>query len=220
VQEIGQPSSSGGHIPDRPPGRADPWIVARTCTSPELTARLLAEEPGFASLPKRRVDKISRMLTFLFLRTREWALIWAESVSGPARRYQIVHRIRRGVGAEEIRELARTVAFRTGASIGLLAANVSVALGREWSKFTNSHVHFDAEEEITRVLEFDVPPGGMDIALWQLEERLTRRLALRRGVSLQDPLPKWIDTALTVPVRSIRVPTAVLRTVTRTRSGD
>jgi len=39
-----------------------------------------------------------------------------------------------------------------------LAANVSVALGREWSKFTNSHVHFDAEEEITRVLEFDVPP--------------------------------------------------------------
>jgi len=60
----------------------------------------------------------------------------------------------------------------------------------------------------------------MDIALWQLEERLTRRLALRRGVSLQDPLPKWIDTALTVPVRSIRVPTAVLRTVTRTRSGD
>lgn len=98
MQEIGQPSSSGGHIPDRPPGRADPWIVARTCTSPELTARLLAEEPGFASLPKRRIDKISRMLTFLFLRTREWALIWAESVSGPARRYQIVHRIRRGVG--------------------------------------------------------------------------------------------------------------------------
>lgn len=218
MHENGPPSFPGvrvGQGLDELPGLATPWTVSRAITAPDLTRRLLAGEPGWAGLPTRKIDTISGILTFLFQQTKTWTLVWAESVAGPAR-FGSVRTVRSGAGIEEARELARTAGMKVGAEGDVWVAAASAELSSEWTKLTNSKVRIDNEAESTRVLQFDVPPGGMDIALWQLEVRLTRRLVLRPGARLPEPLPDWVEIAIASPVRSVRIPTDITRSLTRT----
>ncbi|WP_290054344.1 hypothetical protein [Amycolatopsis solani] len=194
---------------------AAPWTAARAVTAPELTRRLLVDEPGFFGLPQAELADAANTLTFLFQHTKVWRLLWAESVAGPAL-FRDSRTVRSGVGQEVSRELARTVGLELSGKGDVWVVNVSGELSAEWSKLTQSMVRIETETEFKRELEFDVPAGGMDIALWQLESRLTRRLILRPHHHLPpDPLPDWAETAIATAVKSTSILTNVTRSLTR-----
>lgn len=195
---------------------SSPWTTARAITAPGLTRQLLAHEQGFAVLSPEHLTAVANTLTFLFQHTKVWSLLWAESVAGPAT-FRDTRTVRWGVGVEKSRELARTAGLKVEAEGDVWVAKASAELSAEWSKLTQSTVRIDVETETTRELEFDVPAGGMDIALWQLESRLTRRLVLRPRRHLPpEPLPHWVETAIATPVRSIVMPVNLTRSTTRT----
>lgn len=197
-------------------GMSAPWTAARAVTAPELTQELLAQEQGFAGLAPRETTAVANTLTFLFQHTKVWKLLWADSVAGPAL-FKDSRTVRCGVSVEKTKELAVTAGLQVKAEAEMWIASASADLSTEWSKLTQSTVRIDTETEFTRELEFDVPPGGMDIALWQMESRLTRRLILRPGAHLPpDPLPHWAETAIATPIRSIAMLTSITRSMTRT----
>ncbi|MEV4806313.1 hypothetical protein AB0K18_40495 [Nonomuraea sp. NPDC049421] len=176
-----------------------PWTVTRTITAPDLTYRLLRREPAFSALPSARLREIASLLAFLFQHTRVWHLVWVESVPGPGI-FEDSRTIRAGTSKESVAELARTVGMDVELEGGLWVATAKAKLSAEWSKLTRSTVCIGTETETRGALTLPVPSGGMDIALWQLESRLTRRLALRPGVRLSpDPQPAWVEMAMSTP---------------------
>jgi hypothetical protein len=193
-----------------------PWTVARAVTAPSLTRDLLIHEQGFASLTAAETAEAANTLTFLFQHTKVWTLLWAESIAGPSL-FKDSRTVRSGVGVEKSKELALTAGITAKGEWDMWMVKASAELSAEWSKLTQSTVRLDMETEFTRELEFDVPAGGMDIALWQLEARLTRRLILRTGANLPpDPIPEWAEMAIATPARSTTVMTSITRSTTRT----
>ncbi|WP_214407874.1 hypothetical protein [Pseudonocardia lacus] len=212
--------------PDFPPGAigtglgrlgelSAPWTAARAITAPTLTLGLLRHEPGFAGLPRSDLLAAANSLAYLYQHTKSWVLIWAESIAGPAA-FKDSRTVRCGVGQEKSKELALSAGLTLKAEGDVWLASASAELSTEWSKLTQSTVRIDVESEFTRELEFDVPPGGRDIALWQLESRLTKRLVQRPNVALPpDPLPEWVEIAIATPPRTTTVLTAITQTITR-----
>jgi hypothetical protein len=201
-------------------GLSAPWTAARAVTAPTLTEELLKQEQGFLGLGRADRFTVANTLTYLFQHTKVWTLLWAESVAGTAV-FKDSRTVRCGVGVEKSKELALTAGLDVMLEADIWFASAAVDLSAEWSKLTQSTVRIDVESEFTRELEFEVPAGGMDIALWQLESRLTRRLILRPGKRLPpDPLPGWAETAIATPIRSIAILTSVTRSMTRTAGLD
>ena len=92
----------------------------------------------------------------------------------------------------------------------------STELSAEWSKVTRSTVKIEAQREATTNLSYDVPADGMDIALWRLDSRLTRRLMLRPGKHLPpEPLPHWVDMAIAARASVVDIPTNITQAKTR-----
>ena len=181
-------------------------------SAPELTLRLLAADPDFRGLSRLTLVTAANTLTFQLAHIQRWRLLWVESTPGPSR-FSDVRTVRVGVTEDVARELARTVAVDVKGSISIIAAQA----GAHWSRLTRSTVSIRAEAEFTRTLEYDIPAVGMDIALWQLESQLIRRLQLRPNASLPpDPVPRWVELAITAEVRSVTVPASITRVVTRT----
>lgn len=215
---------------DRPPGflgegvgdrlhalqsASAPWVVSRAISSPDLTQRLLHGEPGFALLPRASIEAAANTLAFLFQHTQTWRLAWVESVAGPSH-FKDSRKVRVGLSNTTMIELARTAGIEVEGSGSIVVADISAEVTAKWSKLTQSTVTIDVEEEFTRVLDFDIPPGGMDIALWQLESQLTRRLVLRPGLQLPpDPLPRWVESALAAQICSVTLASAVTQSVIR-----
>lgn len=209
------PGTEVGTGLDRLEALSAPWSVARAVTAPELTRELLIQEPGFADMSAYTAVTITSTLTFLFQHTRVWTLLWAESVAGPAR-FEDSRTVRSGVSIDKTVELARTAGLKLTGEGDLWVVKASAEVSAQWSKLTRSTIRVDTENETKRALEFTVPPGGMDIALWQLESRLTRRLILRPGRHLpEEPLPHWVETAIATPVRSVAILTSITQSVTR-----
>lgn len=218
VLETGPPAFPGQRVGaglDQLEALATPWMISRTITTPRLAYQLLQGEPGFAHRPRAELTTIANTLTFLFQHTKAWTLLWAESVAGPSQ-FEDNRRVRCGVSVDQSRQLALAAGIKTKAEGDLWAVSASAEISAEWSKLTNSTVRIEGETEFTRSLTFTVPAGGMDIALWQLESRLTRRLILRPGQRLPDPVPAWVEVAIAVPVRSSVVLTSITRSITRT----
>lgn len=222
MQENGPPDFPGlgvGSMLDELVGMSAPWTAALAITAPRLTQELLAREQGFAGLVPKDIVVIANTLTFLFQHTKVWKLLWADSVAGPAL-FKDSRTVRCGMGVEKTKELALTAGLQVTAEGDVWIGKAAAELSAEWSKLTQSTVRIDTETEFTRELNFEVPVGGMDIALWQLESRLTRRLVLRPGVRLPpDPLPHWVELAIATPVRSTAVLTSVTCSTTRSASS-
>ncbi|SRR5271166_529568 len=196
-------------------GLSKPWSVARVSTAPTLTQQILAIEPDFDRLPRFQIGAIANTLTFLFNHTMTWTLVWARSEGGPGH-FEQTESVAYGVSAEQGLELARTVGMKVGADFDFLAGSVSSKLSAEWSKLTRSTVRIEARREADCQLSYDIPAGGMDIALWRLDSMLTRQLILRPGKHLPlDPLPHWVDIAIAARVILINIPTEITQTKTR-----
>ncbi|MDR6977676.1 hypothetical protein J2X68_004395 [Streptomyces sp. 3330] len=182
-----------------------------------FTRRLLAQEPGFGTLAPSQLDAASRVLTFRLGHVQRRRLLWVVSTDGPSQ-FTDERTVRVGVSEEPARELATTIGLEAKLDIPFLAAQASA----QWSRLTRSTISVNTESEFTRTLSYDVPEGGLDIALWQLESQLVRLLELRAGAALPpDPLPPWVEPAATARARSrvITVPTNVVRVLTRRAPG-
>ncbi len=190
---------------------SSPILVARASTAPAMTAQLLRHEDRFSSLSFRDIADAANALTMVFEHRYVWKLVWVQSISTPGK-VSDTRKIRRGVGTDKSLELARTagVDFEASGDVWVLAA--ATKLSAEWSRLTRSSVRIDMEEECERSIEIDVPAGGMDVALWQVESQLSRRIVTRRGAELpNDPLPDWCEYAIQARSRLIAVPTAITK---------
>ncbi|MGW0871490.1 hypothetical protein ACWD3Z_13505 [Streptomyces sp. NPDC002740] len=197
--------------------RQSAWLVSRSISAPAFTRRLLAQEPGFGTLAPAQLDTASELLTFRLGHAQRWRLLWVVSTDGPSQ-FTDERTVRVGVSEETARELATTIGLEAKLDIPFLAAQASA----QWSRLTRSTISVNTESEFTRTLSYDVPEGGLDIALWQLESQLIRRLELRAGAALPpDPMPRWVELAVTARARSrvITVPTNVVRVLTRRAPG-
>jgi hypothetical protein len=194
------------------------WLVSRSVSAAPFTQRLLAREPGFSGLSSSDLRAASQTLTFRLGHVQRWRLLWAVSADGPGQ-FSDERTVRVGVSEETARELATTIGLEAKTDVFFLAAQASA----QWSRLTRSTISVNTESEFTRTLSYDVPEGGMDIALWQLESQLVRRLELRPGAALPpDPVPRWVELAVTARARTrvINVPTNVVRVLTRRAPGS
>ncbi|WP_062641586.1 hypothetical protein [Streptomyces maremycinicus] len=197
--------------------RQSAWLVSRSISAPPFTRRLLAREPCFDTLAPTQLSAASQALTFRLGHVQRWRLLWVVSADGPGQ-FTDERTVRVGVTEETARELATTIGLEAKLDIPFLAAQASA----QWSRLTRSTISVNTESEFTRTLSYDVPEGGLDIALWQLESQLLRRLELRAGAALPpDPMPRWVELAVTTRARSrvITVPTNVVRVLTRRAPG-
>jgi len=192
-----------------------PWSVARVITAPTLTQRMITMEPGFARLPAFEIGAIANTLAFLFQHTMTWTLLWARSVGGPAH-FEQTESVTYGVSSEQGLELARTVGMKVGGEAEFWIGKISTELSAEWSKLTRSTIRIEAQREASTHLSYEVPAGGMDIALWRLDSRLTRRLILRPGKELPpEPLPQWVEMAIAARSSLVDIPTGITQAKTR-----
>ncbi|MGW6525455.1 hypothetical protein [Streptomyces sp. NPDC054962] len=197
--------------------RQSAWLVSRSISAPAFTRRLLAREPGFGTLASSQLGAASEVLTFRLGHVQRWRLLWVVSTDGPSQ-FTDERTVRVGVSEETARELATTIGLEAKLDIPFLAAQASA----QWSRLTRSTISVNTESEFTRTLSYDVPESGLDIALWQLESQLVRRLELRAGAALPpDPMPRWVELAVTARARTrvITVPTNVVRVLTRRAPG-
>ncbi|MCX5204128.1 hypothetical protein OG897_22085 [Streptomyces sp. NBC_00237] len=212
-------SAVGSHLGELADASA-PWTESRAASAPDLTYELLHHEPGFAVLPSAVLAEVADCLTFIFEHTRFWDLLFVESVAGPSQ-FSESRTVQAGVSRETAIQLGRTVGLDISAEGDVWLAKTKAELTTEWTKLTNNTVRIDTETQLTRAVEYPVPDGGMDIAMWQLGSRFMRRLILRRGAHLPpDPIPAWAEMALAVPPRLATVPSTVVRTMTRTRESQ
>jgi hypothetical protein len=172
-------------------------------------------EPGFARLPAPEIGTIANTLAFLFQHTMEWTPVGVRSLGGPGH-FEQTESVTYGVSAEQGLELARTVGIEIGGEAKVPFGRVSTELSAEWSKLTRSTIRIEAQRETTTHLSYEVPAGGMDIALWRLDSRLTRRLILRPGKQLPpEPLPHWVEMAIAARPILIDIPTGITQAKTR-----
>ncbi|KUN17315.1 hypothetical protein AQJ23_40960 [Streptomyces antibioticus] len=193
------------------------WLISRSISARPFTEKLLAQESGFAALTTHELSAAAHTLTYKFGHVQRWRLLWAVSLDGPSQ-FGDARTVRHGVSEETARELADSIGVEAKLDVKFLAAQAS----RQWSRLTRSTISVNAESEFTRTLTYEVPAEGMDIALWQLESQLIRRLELRPGAVLPpDPVPRWVGLAVAARSRSrvITVPTNVVRARTRKAPG-
>lgn len=200
---------------DQLASRSTPRTVARVITAPALTRKILESEPGFGRMTEQTLVTAANTLAFLFEHARVWTLLWAKSIGGPGH-FEQSESVTYGISAEQSLELARKAGMKATAEGGVKVVKLTGELSGEWSKLTRATFRAEAQRDASTTLSYDIPIGGMDIALWRLDSRLSRRIVIRPGQELPpEPLPHWVELAVAARTSEVVIPTGITRAMSR-----
>jgi hypothetical protein len=182
----GPPPFLGNQVGARIDDLADSPIfdVIERDTRLEETAELLVTDQDHQALevvqrvfhidPDTKIRDFVTWITFRYRRERYWKMLWVKTLPDGMSEWTTEKAIRTAVGETVIQQLAKSAGLKVSVPIHALKLEV----GGKWQKYLGQRVDLSTTESQMERFTFRIPRGGMDIALWELTDVLSRALLL------------------------------------------